>query len=138
MALADSVGRLHDRDPLVGSDLVCPQVFVVNPAMRWSGSSDPVGARHGDVDRARKDVAELIEVERRLMRKNAAHSPRPQYGLHKAVQRAGRRERKTVDAVRPSLQLSSFGHSDEVDRINSQPPRVVGSEEAVLLVGQFG
>jgi hypothetical protein len=136
--LADCVYRSDDGDPLVRSDLIGIQILVVQYVRRWHAPAGAMAARDGDVDLRRVDIAQLIELQRRLVGEDAGRPARPERRLHIRVETARRREREAVQAHPAALDLPSLGHAHEGHRVDAQLPRVVWHHEAVPLVGDLG
>ena len=111
---------------------------MVQCVRRWHAPADAVAAGDGDVNLRRVDIAQLIELQRRLVGEDAARPSRPERRLHVGVETARRRQREAVQTRPATLNLPSLGHAHEGHRVDAQPPRVVWRHEAVPLVGDLG
>jgi hypothetical protein len=85
MRLADRVLRSDDRDPLKLGYLIGPQILVVKSKAGRRLPPDPVAPRKGDVDLEGVNVAQLIELQRRLVREHAERAPWPESRFHVRV-----------------------------------------------------
>jgi hypothetical protein len=91
-------------------------------------------ARNREMDGARVDVAELVEVKRRLVAQHAA-PPGPQHRLHVRVQRGHGHQRHAVETMAKMLQGVPRRHLAQQRGIDVQLARILGREVAVLLLG---
>lgn len=136
--LTDCVLRGDGRDPFVQGDLVGMQILVMEPIGRGYLPADPVAAGHGDVDLGRVDVAQLIQLQHRLMREDPARPSGPESRLHVGVEAALRRQWEPIQTGPSAFYLTPLRHAHEVHRADPQLPRVGRRQEAISLVGDLG
>ena len=94
-----------------------------------------VAARHGDVDVSRADVAELVEIERRLATQRAAPI-RPLGGPRELVEVSMRDQLDAVQTPADVLGQAALGVVVQAARVDAQLAYLTSAHEAVLLSGK--
>src|SRR5665213_2541215 len=105
VALANRMCRGHDRDPLIERHVLISEGLMMDPIQGGDLTADPMGSRYREVDLARVDVAQLIQIERGLMGEHAARTPWPQRRLHVSVEWSNREVMQAVQPVSASFQV---------------------------------
>ena len=109
----------------------------MNCIKRRHRAAEAIGGRHGDVDLRRVDVAQIVQVQRRLVGEHSA-AARPQRRLHELLQAGRGHDRHPIDAVGDALDAAPPGHLDQAMRIDAVLLGVLRGHVAVLVDGDLG
>src|SRR5680860_100081 len=101
----------------------------------WNLAVDPVPAGHGDMDLGWVDVAEIVEVEGRVMGQDAAGSPRPQRSLHQLILRRAGNRIEAIETLCDALERPSTLHLNKAPLVDPEVASVLGGHEPVLIEG---
>jgi hypothetical protein len=131
-AVQDRARRCYDRDPFVARDLIVGKLAVVDRVDVRHVAGDAEGGRDRDVDRCRVDVAEVVQVERRLVGQNPVLA-RPERGLHQLIEAGPSDDGHAVQAVVDALDHAAPRHLDQPVRIDVDLASVCRRDEPVLV-----
>jgi hypothetical protein len=134
LLVSNGARRRHDRRPFKVGDLFDRQIALVEPIRPRNLSVGAVGLGDREVDVIGAHIAQLVEVERRLVTQDTA-AVRPNGRLYELVPLAGRDQMHAVDPVPEVVSMAAPGVLVETLRADADLTHICGAHEAVLLAG---